>query len=485
MARVRRSLRTSIALTFALSVALTALALSLAAYYLTKHAEDSRALDEALAQARQNLIIADAMLPEQPTAADYEALMPAFSMRGDFDTLLQVAGETYRSGLEVTADPVTPELDAAVAEGRIRYQTVSAHGSPMIVVGSQFRSDTAILYFFFPQTERLAALAQLSTILIVGGILLAGLGTLAGYLLARRLLRPVREASHAAARMSRGDLDIRLPAGSDEFGALSESFNEMAVNLQNEMLELKAGQAREKRFVADVSHELRTPISALVGEASLLKTKLEAEPAACPVDINRLALLMTQDVARLRQLVDDLLEICRLDSRAVESVIEDVDLDVFFERMIEAHGWSESVHVAGGPGAQSNGGASGRQATIKAPVDRRRLERIMVNFVENALAHGAPPVSLEARATETDDPDRAAMVYVAVTDSGPGIPVHDLPHVFDRFYKADPSRGSSGGSGLGLAIARENARLMGGDVTAANAPGGGARFILSLPSADL
>ena len=104
------------------------------------------------------------------------------------------------------------------------------------------------------------------------------LGALAGYWLARRLVAPIGVASIAAERMSRGDLGIRLREGSDEFGVLAGSFNRMAENLQAKMDDLEAGQARERRFVADVAHELRTPVSALVGEASLLRARLEAEP---------------------------------------------------------------------------------------------------------------------------------------------------------------------------------------------------------------
>ena len=494
MGLLRRSLRARIALTFALSVALTALALSLAAYYLTKSAEDSNALDEALAQTRQNLTVADAMLPAVPTESDYEAVVAAFGIRGDFDALLQVGAETYRSGLEATTDPISAELASAVEQGNIRYQQVSANGEPTIVVGSQLRSGTLTAFFFFPQGERLGDLAMLRNILIVAGVLLAASGAVAGSLLAGRLTRPVREASRAAARMSSGDLDIRLPSGADEFGTLADSFNHMAASLQNEMRELEAGQAREKRFVADVSHELRTPISALVGEASLLESRLETDPSACPPDIARLSRMVTTDVARLRQLVDDLLEICRLDAQRVESVIEPVELGPFLERMVEAHNWTQSVAVHRDPSdprdasapsdpAWSQPGPSSERPSPKVLVDRRLLERIMVNLVENALTHGAAPVSVQYRGVAHGRNAESSVVSVAVTDSGAGIPLQDLPHVFDRFYKADPSRGSSRGSGLGLAIAQENARLMGGDITAANLPGHGARFVLTLPPA--
>lgn len=139
MARLRRSLLTRVALSFAAAVALTAIALSLAAYYVTKHDQDTGSLSDALEQSRQNLIVADAMLPPAPVQADYEALMTAFTIRGDFDTLIQTGTETYRSGLDVDEDSVTAELAAAVATGNVRYQTVDSEVGPVIVVGSQLR----------------------------------------------------------------------------------------------------------------------------------------------------------------------------------------------------------------------------------------------------------------------------------------------------------------------------------------------------------
>ena len=482
----RRSLLTRVALAFAAAVALTAVALSLAAYYLTKDAQNDRALTEALDQSRQNLSIADAMLPADPGPSDYEELMPAFQIRGDFDTLVETGAEIYRSGLDVTSGPVTEELRAAVTQGNIRYQTVPVDGEPTIVVGSQLRAGELSIYFFFPQGERLAELAGLRNVLVGGGVLLAVLGAMGGYLLARRLLRPVREASGAAVQMSRGDLTIRLPAGSDEFGVLAASFNQMAANLQREMLDLEAGQARERRFVADVTHELRTPVSALVGEASLLKTRLEANPSACPPEVARLAELVTLDIARLRVLVDDLLEISRLEAQAAESVLEPVAVGPFVARLIQAHGWAQVVRMLAAP--ESHLVEIPPLQAAPSPVilaDQRRLERILVNLIENGLQHGAAPLDVECRLAGLGAGTGLRTVAIAVTDAGPGIPVEHLPHIFDRFYKADPSRSSSRGSGLGLAIARENARLLGGEITAANIPHGGARFVVTLPAADL
>lgn len=481
--RVHRSLLARIALTFAGAVAVTALALSLSAYFIIRTAQEKDALDKALAQTRLNFLLADSMLPERPRAEDYEHLVDAFKIRGDFGTLILAGGTAYVSGPDVTPALITPELAAKVAQGRIGYQTILMAGNPTLVVGGQVRAAELVFYFFYPQAQRLADLARLRNILIVTAVVLAVLGALAGYLLARGLVRPLREVSSAAVRMSKGNLDIRLSEGPDEFGVLVSSFNRMAENLQAKMRDLEAGQARERRFVADVTHELRTPLSALVGEASLLKSKLEADPQLCPADVRRLVSLINNDITRLRQLVDDLLEISRLDARAAETVLEPVDLPLFLDRLVRAHEWSDRIQV---PRAGDVLYGASREAEAQRPVawaDRRRLERILVNLLENALQHGAPPVTAEvywARGTGAETP---RMVKISVQDRGPGIPAEHLPHIFDRFYKADPSRSSSRGSGLGLAIARENARLMGGDLRAENVPGGGALFILSLPAA--
>jgi two-component system sensor histidine kinase MtrB len=155
-------------------------------------------------------------------------------------------------------------------------------------------------------------------------------------------------------------------------------------------------------------------------------------------------------------------------------VIEPVDLGWFLGQLVRAHGWSETVRIGGGASAAG---------PLIVYADRRRVERIVVNLVENALLHGAAPVTVTP--LRTADPASGELVaQIAVTDSGPGIPPQHLPHVFDRFYKADPSRSSGRGSGLGLAIARENARLLGGDLTAANVPRGGARFVVTLPASE-
>ncbi|NLE11829.1 MAG: HAMP domain-containing histidine kinase, partial [Actinobacteria bacterium] len=332
----RHSLARRVALIFVAAVVITALALALSAYFISKAAQDQEALDKALTQSRFNLFLADSMLPEAPDETDYERLVDAFQIRGEFATLIEVEdAPPYVSGFNVTRELITAELASKVAEGRIGYQTIQVSDRQTLVVGGPVRSGEVTAYFFYPQDARLAGLATLRNILLIAGAILTVLGAIAGYLLAKRLLRPVRQASKAAVQMSQGDLDIRLPAGSDEFGVLAASFNRMAENLQAKMLDLEAGQARERRFVADVTHELRTPVSALVGEASLLRSKLESDPSVCAPEVARLVGMVNTDIGRLRQLVDDLLEISRLDAQAADTVLEPVQLRPFLAQLVQ------------------------------------------------------------------------------------------------------------------------------------------------------
>jgi two-component system sensor histidine kinase MtrB len=179
-------------------------------------------------------------------------------------------------------------------------------------------------------------------------------------------------------------------------------------------------------------------------------------------DARESAQLAITEIHRLVRLVEDLMEVSRFDAGTAELRVEEVDLAAAVRDCLRARGWLEQVELVA-------------QREIRLQLDRRRLDVIVANLVGNALRHGEPPVRVHIRA------DRR-QVWVEVTDHGPGLPEDVLPHVFDRFYKHDAARARTPGSGLGLAIALENARLHGGDLTAANA--GGARFVLRLPLED-
>ncbi|MHB1344434.1 MAG: ATP-binding protein [Thermoleophilia bacterium] len=461
-------LRRRLALAFAGAVILTAFLLSTGSYWALRTALDREATDAALSQARFNLLLADTMLPDAPAADDYDRLLAAFAIRGDFQTLIETADETYSSGPQVTPQLVEAGLADAVTPGRLSYQTLTLAAQPALAVAGSARDEEAVFYFFFPQGERQATLTQLRDVLAATALILALLGTSLGYLLARRTLRPVSQAVAAAAAMADGDLTVRLPTGPDEFGALALSFNRMAESLDTKITDLQETRARELRFVGDVAHELRTPVAALVGEVSLLDAQL-ADPGLSP-ETRRAGELLVQDVGRLKRLIEDLLEISRLDAGAEEVRLERVDPLVFLRQMAEARGWPAEVTIDG-------------QTGLLITTDRRRLERVIVNLVENAVRHGAPPVEVGVHAV-SGPPGKADQVVMDVTDHGRGLAPETARHVFERFYKADPSRSSRGGvgSGLGLAIAWENVRLLGGVLQIKSKEGEGTRFLVRLPT---
>ncbi|GAB4251988.1 MAG: ATP-binding protein [Thermoleophilia bacterium] len=490
-------LRRRLSLTFAAAVIATALILALGSYLLVAFFLQERAVDEALAQSRFNLRLADTLLPSEPTVDDIERINRALATRGDFVTLVLRRGTAYVSGPGASQDLISPELENLVGRGRLAYQAVQRNGEPILVVGGRLPDGDAALYFFYPQGDREALLSRLRMVLLGTGLVLAFLGTLVGWRLSGRILRPVDQARRAASRMARGDLDVRLPEGQGEFGELSAAFNRMAHNLRSRLEELEEARLRERRFTSDVAHELRTPVAALVGEASLLAHRLELVPEEnLPAETRRAAQLVVRDIGRLRRLVDDLLEISRIDAHSADVARDEIEVLEFLRRVAEARGWPDQVSVVGDAG-------------IIICTDPRRFERIVVNLVENALKHGGLPVVVEVRrvltgftvedqgaaarlgvesGAEENTPDgRAAApihqeeVSLSVTDFGPGIPEEHLPHVFDRFYKTDPSRGEQPGSGLGLSIAWENARLLGGELRVRSRTDEGTRFTLRLP----
>jgi two-component system sensor histidine kinase MtrB len=268
----------------------------------------------------------------------------------------------------------------------------------------------------------------------------------------------VRQASEAAGALAEGLLETRLPVETnDEFGAWAAAFNEMAEALEEKIRALSEAQARERRFTSDVAHELRTPLTALAAEAALLGEQLDRMPA----EARRPAQLLVEDVGRLRRMVEELMEISRLDVGRENVRMEPVDLGALAAGVLRSRGWDTSVSLDAEP--------------IVVETDRRRAERVVSNLIENAVAHGGRDVAVRVGRDGTG-------AIVEVGDRGPGIAPKHLPHLFERFYKADPAR-SGGGSGLGLAIALENARLLGGRIDAWSEVGAGSRFTLTLPVA--
>ncbi|MET7999460.1 HAMP domain-containing sensor histidine kinase [Nonomuraea glycinis] len=373
-----------------------------------------------------------------------------------------------RSAKGVADSLVTDALRAAVrTENRLLVQRITADDRPWLLIGTPV-TITALNGERTPSGIEVYAVRDLTgvqrqiddlTRSAVGTAALAlPLAVLLAVLAAGSVLRPVRRLRDTARRLAAGDLDARSPPrGADELADLTVTINQMAESVQSSMATQERLRADARRFAADASHELRTPLSTLTAVVEVLGTMTDGMEA----DARESADLAITEIHRMVRLVEDLLEVSRFDAGTVRLVAEEVDLAAAVWNCLRARGWTEQVDLV-------------VQQEIWLRLDRRRLDVIVANLVGNALRHGDPPVRVHVSA----DRDQ---VWIVVTDHGPGLAETALPQVFDRFYKHDAARTRTPGSGLGLAIALENARLHGGDLTAGNAPGAGARFVLRLP----
>ncbi len=453
-------LRPRLVATFALVAAVTAVAVAITSFLLVRKAVLDRAGEEALRAARSALVEAVADLPEGAPRADVTRFANGLAARtaGAFDVVTVMPdGASDTTSISTSAAAVPAQVTDRVTAGRIVSIRTQVAGRPRIVVGGQV-PGTASLYLFFPLDEIDRDLRTLRSVLAGVAVALVIVSAVVGAVAARGVLRPLRTARRAVHRLEVGLLETRLPvAGSDEFADLAESFNRMAEALERTVADLRALEASQRRFVADVSHELRTPLTALTTAADVL----EAHHAGLDRTGLRAARLLVVESRRLAGLVEDLMEISRLDAGVAAMAWEPVDVAELVNGALGSRGWLSRVDAR-------------LEAGVVVDADPRRLDAVVGNLVGNAFEHGRPPVRVALWGDDT-------AVRLEVADGGQGIAPEHLAGVFERFYKADPSRPRSAGSGLGLAIARENARLHGGDVTVANRPGAGAVFTVVLP----
>lgn len=453
-----KRLRRRLAVTYAVVAAVATGALALGTYVVVSSSRLDDSVDGSIAQARTNLVLAGTVLEGSSAPEDVADLLDFYALRPDFETVALARGDMLTSRFSFGEAQISGGMQRLVRKGELAFERVRIADTAYVVAGGRAPNSQAELYFLFSEGALRRELAQLRTILLAGWGIVVLLAAAAGALVARRVLRPVARASAAAHALAEGLLETRLPVETDdEFGAWAASFNEMAQALEAKIRALSEAEARERRFTSDVAHELRTPVTALAGEASLLADHIERMPP----EAQRPAQLLVDDVSRMRRLVEELMEISRLDAGREDVRTEPVDLKSLTARVLRSRGWDASVSLGAG--------------ALHVVTDPRRAERILSNLIENALAHGGRDVSVRIGRDESD-------AFVEVRDRGAGIAAEHLPHVFERFYKADPAR-AAGGSGLGLAIALENARLLGGGIDARSELGVGSCFTLRLPVA--
>ena len=328
----------------------------------------------------------------------------------------------------------------------VAYAVYAARRAPGGGIGGAIRGTASFVFHNFWQ-------------LLVAGAISAIIALVLARWLARGMTQPIRDMAKAAESLARGDYSGRVPVTTrDELGKLAEAFNRMAGELE--------GVERLRRdLVANVSHELKTPITAIRAHLENLLDGVE-EPNEATVGV------MLEQSERLGRLVDQLLDLSRLESGAFALELDFVTLRPLTDRVLR------EVQV-GRPG---HGIHLSNQVPDDLPpleVDRERIHQVLFNLVDNASRFTPANGSIVVRAERSEE-----MCRVTVEDSGPGIPEAHRPFVFERFYRVDRARSrEGGGTGIGLTIARSVVEAHGGRIWVDTSPTGGAAILFTLPFA--
>ncbi len=312
----------------------------------------------------------------------------------------------------------------------------------------------------FSPTAQTDLLNQLTRSAVISALIAGGFSLVLAMLLAYRLNKPVHDLTRASLGLAAGNLTRRVEvSGIDELAVLGRSFNQMADSLQ------KAEDSR-RAMTADIAHELRTPLA-------VQRAHLEAiQDGVYPLTVENLNPILEQNQL-LSRLVEDLRTLALADAGQLNLDRTSTDFIALVQNVVERFRPQAEAHQV----ALSFETEKDLPARLILSLDSTRMEQILGNLLSNALRH--TPQGGRITLTLRLDARRARL---EVLDNGSGIPEDALPHIFERFYRADRGRSrSDGGSGLGLSIARQLAQEHGGTLTAENAQGGGALFILTLP----
>ncbi|MDD7930432.1 MtrAB system histidine kinase MtrB [Microbacterium sp. NM3R9] len=340
---------------------------------------------------------------------------------------------------------------------------------PGIVVGQQIilpEVGAYELYLGYDLSSEAQTLRFVQITLWIVGVGLVILIGAISWIVLRSVTEPIAQAAESSSRLAAGDLAVRLQVrGEDEFATLGRSFNAMADSIEAQIKELAELSQVQQRFVSDVSHELRTPLTTIRLASDMLNDRRdEFDPVA-----GRAAELLHDQVHRFEVLLTDLLEISRYDAGSVQLENEPTSMTQLAEDVIASMAQLAEQH-----GSDVRLVAPGGYSPVE--MDPRRVRRIVRNLLGNAIEHG------EGRPIVVTVDSDARAVALGVRDYGLGMRPEDAERVFDRFWRADPSRKRTiGGTGLGLSIALGDARLHGGTLAVWSELGRGTNFVLTIP----
>ncbi|GAC1550043.1 MAG: ATP-binding protein [Herpetosiphon sp.] len=423
-------------------------------------------LDDGLSVAAQEAATAlnndNGVLTLQSPEADVE--VNTLRERGLMVRIIDLDGHVLDSAGPLRDLPVPPAGLAAVKKQMPHFDTVVlARDTTLVRVLSvpylEHGKVTAVLETALTLSAVHATLRQLMFILAFVIPATLGVAILGGLFLANRALSPIDRITRAAQRIGANDLGQRLNLGlpDDEVGRLARTFDGMLARLEDAF-------RRQQQFTADASHELRTPLAIMKGELGVaLSRNRKGDEYRVVLDD------MEEEVDRMTVLVEDMLFLARSDNGMPALEVEVTDLAAVLR------GVMEQVTAMADQGGIRLSMEVHDELLVEA--DGAKLVRLFLNLLENALKYTASGGHVAVRMTRCGE-----MARVAIEDTGAGIPANHLPHIFDRFYRADPARsGAVRGAGIGLAIARWIAQVHGGRIEVVSEPGVGSTFTVYLP----
>lgn len=368
-------------------------------------------------------------------------------------SLLYYGGEWFTTSLLSGPEQLPTPLVDRVLGGKPARQRIEVNGNLRAAVGVPLEGGSGAYFEVFALQDLDLNFRALAVAMAVAALGAPPLGMLLGRWATRRALRPLRTLSATAAAVARGDLGARIDPGDDpDLVELAASFNHNTAALQRRV-------ARDARFASDVSHELRSPLTTMLGAVDLVQSGRGLLPPDAAEGVD----LLQTEIDRFERLVTDLLEISRPDETGrADLVLDDVRPAELVERSLSLRQRSLlRVAAAAEP--------------IRVHADKRRLERVVANLVDNAEQHGRGLTAVTVDALDDH-------VRILVDDAGPGVPAAERERIFERFARA-PSEPRTGdeGSGLGLALVSRHVELLGGTVEVGENPAGGARFTVHLP----
>lgn len=453
--RLKLGLRARIALAFAIGAFVVSAILAGITYGLTRE----NLLDERESSA-QTVAVRNAQTVQgqlTPETEDPVPLLTALQRPTGSKPLLRWQDGWYSADSSFGRSALPGQLRAAVNDGepaRMRFRHLD---QTHLGIGVPLPRAEALYFEIIPLGEVEDTLESLLISLVAAAIVTTLAGAAVGLWGARRVLRPLVGIRDAAGALAGGDLSASVEASDDrDLAPLAASFNNMVAALRDRI-------ERDARFASNVTHELRSPLMTLQASLEVLENNRDDLPQRAQTALD----LLVGDVNRFSQLLEDLLEMSRIDAGVVNVEIEDVHIAELIMYAVEEQ-TDQPVPVD----------VSADLADVVLSVDKKRLLRVMANLLDNAAKYGRAETVVEL---SLDD----GAVQVAIEDDGPGVPEKDRIRIFDRFSRGrlEGDRSQSEGVGLGLSIVAEHVRAHGGRVWVEDRPDGkqGARFVFTLP----